>query len=103
LLVDFTVAPLLEESTFRLVMLGVPVLVLALILIRGMSPLKAAKVLWRPSAAWDVDETDDVEKRRSFDESDASIFPRGPSPSLRARALRPIVYVSLVPSSFRLP
>jgi hypothetical protein len=100
LLVDFTVAPLLEESTFRLIMLGVPVLVLALLLLRGLSPLKAAKMLWRPSSAWDVDETDDREKRRSFDESDLSMFPSSPPRSLRVRALRPIVYVFLVLSSF---
>jgi hypothetical protein len=62
--------------------------------------LKAAKVLWRPSSAWDVDETDDGEKRRSFDESDLSMFPSSPSRSLRVRALRPTVYLFLVLSSF---
>jgi hypothetical protein len=100
LLVDFTVAPLLEESTFRLIMLGVPVLILALLLLRGLSPLKVARVLWRPSAAWDVDEPKGIETPRSFDETDLSIFPNSPPGSLGVRALRPIVYVFLALSSF---
>jgi hypothetical protein len=100
LLVDFTIAPLLEESTFRLIMLGVPVLVLALFLLRGLSPLKAARVLWRPSAAWDVGEPEGVGTERSFNETDTSIFPSNRSGSLGVRALRPIVYVFLALSSF---
>jgi hypothetical protein len=100
LLVDFTIAPLLEESTFRLIMIGVPVLILALILLRGLSPSRAVRVLWRPSAAWDVDEVEGIETPRTFSGSDLSIFPSSPSRSLRVRALRPIVYVFLALSSF---
>ncbi len=99
LLVDFTVAPLLEETTFRLMMLGLPVLVHALVLLRDFSPTRAAKVLWRPSSAWDVDETDGVETRRSFTDSDPALFTGYSPDSLKARAMRPIVTVFLILSS----
>ena len=97
LFVDFTTAPLLEESTFRLIMLGVPVLILTLLILRDFSPVKAARVLWRPSAAWDVDETEEVPTTRSFEGSGASLFPS--SDSLKVRAVKPIVYVFLALSS----
>jgi Type II CAAX prenyl endopeptidase Rce1-like len=99
LLVNFTIAPLFEETTFRLMMLGLPVLILSLVLLRDFSPARAARVLWRPSAAWDVDETDGVETRRSFTDSDPAIFPGYSSDSLKARAMRPVVFVFLVASS----
>jgi hypothetical protein len=99
LLVNFTLAPLLEETTFRLIMLGVPVLILALVLLRDFSPIRAAKVLWRPSSAWDVDEIDGVETRRSFTDSDPAIFIGYSSDSLKARAMRPVVIAFLVLSS----
>jgi len=50
LLIDFSVAPLLEETTFRLIMIGVPV-VAVLFIARG-SVAAALRCLWRPSAAW---------------------------------------------------
>lgn len=99
LLVDFTIAPLLEESTFRLIMLGIPVLVLSLIILRDFSPLKAARVLWRPSSAWDVDETEEVPTTRSFKDSGASLFPANSSDSLKVRAMKPIVFVFIALSS----
>jgi membrane protease YdiL (CAAX protease family) len=99
LLVNFTIAPLFEETTFRLIMLGVPVLILALVLFRDFSPLRAAKMLWRPSSGWDVDETGGTETRRSFNDSDPAIFPGYTSESLRARAMRPPVFVFLALSS----
>ena len=99
LLVNFTIAPLLEETTFRLIMLGVPVLILALVLLRDYSLVKAAKVLWRPSSVWDKDETEGVEVTRSFEDSDPSIFPGTTRDSLKVRAMRPIVYVFLALSS----
>jgi len=99
LLVDFTIAPLLEESTFRLIMLGVPVLILTILLFRDFSPSRAARVLWRPSSAWDVDETEDGERTRSFEESGPSLFPPNSSDSLKVRAMTPIVYVFLALSS----
>lgn len=51
LLIDFAVAPLLEETTFRLVMIGVPVA--AVLLVARGSLATALRCLWRPSAAWD--------------------------------------------------
>jgi len=51
LLMDFTVAPLLEESTFRMMMIGLPVV--AVVLIARGSIATALRCLWRPSAAWD--------------------------------------------------
>ncbi len=99
LLVNFTIAPLLEESTFRLIMLGVPVLLLGLLIMRDFSPMKAARALWRPSSAWDVDEVEGEEIPRSFELHDPSIFPGASSGSLKARAMRPIVYVFLALSS----
>ena len=99
LLLDFTIAPLLEETTFRLIMLGLPVLLLALVLLRNFSPAMVAKVLWRPSSAWDTDETDGVATSRSFADSDPAIFPGYSSDSLKARTMRPVVIVFLVLSS----
>jgi hypothetical protein len=100
LLLSFTLAPLLEETTFRLIMIGVPVLVLSLIMFREFSPLKAAKVLWRPSSVWDVDEDEYGETVRSFTDARPSIFPDTPEDSLKVRAIKPVVYVFLVLSSF---
>jgi len=103
LLVNFTLAPLLEEITFRLIMIGVPVLVLSLIMFREFSPMKAAKALWRPSSVWDVDEEEEevvVVTVRSFEKTGPSMFPDGPTDSLKVRAIRPVVYVFLVLSSF---
>jgi hypothetical protein len=51
LLIDFSVAPLLEETTFRLLMIGIPV-VAVLLMARG-SAATLLRCLWRPSAAWD--------------------------------------------------
>jgi hypothetical protein len=99
LLVDFTVAPLLEESTFRFIMLGVPVLLLALFIFRDFSPRNALRVLWRPSSAWDDDETDYGRTTASFADADISLFPTAGLGSLKARAMKPIVYVFLVLSS----
>lgn len=99
LLVNFTVAPLLEETTFRLIMLGIPALVLALLLLRDFSPLKAAKVLWRPSSVWDADEDEGSDITRSFEDADPSIFPRHQTDSLKVRAMRPIVYAFLALSA----
>jgi len=100
LLVSFTLAPLLEETTFRLILIGVPVLVLALVMFRGLSPLNAARALWRPSSVWDVDEDDGVETVRSFRDTNPSMFQDGHSDSLKVRAIRPVVYVFLALSSF---
>ncbi|MDA4115273.1 MAG: CPBP family glutamic-type intramembrane protease [Thaumarchaeota archaeon] len=102
LLVNFFLAPLTEEATFRMIMIGLPVLVLSLIMFREFSPFKVAKALWRPSSAWDVDE--DVETEavtvRSFNETGPSLFPDGSSDSLKVRAIKPVVYVFLFLSSF---
>lgn len=100
LLLDFTMAPLLEESSFRLLLLGVPVLILALVLFRDVSLRGVARVLWRPSSSWDVDESDGVVTRRSFLDADPSVFVGYDSDSLKARAMKPIVYVFLALSSF---
>jgi len=100
LLVNFTLAPLLEEITFRLIMIGVPVLILSLIMFRELSPLKAAKALWRPSSVWDVDEDEGDVTVRSFEETSPSMFPDSPTDSLKVRAIRPVVYVFLVLSAF---
>jgi Type II CAAX prenyl endopeptidase Rce1-like len=100
LLLNFTLAPLLEELTFRLIMIGVPVLILSLIMFREFSPLKAARALWRPSSVWDVDEDEEVVTVRSFEETSPSIFPDSPADSLKVRAIKPVVYVFLALSSF---
>lgn len=100
LLVNFTLAPLLEETTFRLIMIGVPVLILSLIMFREFSPLKAARVIWRPSSVWDVDEDEEVATVRTFDETTPSLFPGSPTDSLKVRAIRPVIYVFLLLSSF---
>jgi hypothetical protein len=99
LLVDFTVAPLLEETSFRLVLLGVPVFLLALLLLRDFSPKTAIKVLWRPSSAWDVDETDIEGTPRPSNLPNASMFPGDGSRSLKVRVMKPIVFVFLALSS----
>jgi len=99
LLVNFTLAPLLEESTFRLVMIGVPVALLSVILLREFSPKQILHVLWRPSSAWDVDETSEFEGVRTFEGSGFSLFPPGSSESLKVRAIKPVVLVFLVLSS----
>ncbi len=94
LLVEFGLAPLLEESAFRLILIGLPVFVMALLLFRTSSPTRVVKVLWRPSAAWDVEEDDEV--RHTFEDAGVSVF-QGSSPLVRA--LKPVVYVFLVLSS----
>jgi len=102
LLVNFTLAPLLEETTFRLIMIGLSVLVLSLIMFRDLSPVKAARALWRPSSVWDTDEgaeAVEVETVRSFETTSPSMFPDSPSDSLKIRAIKPVVYVFLVLSS----
>ena len=100
LLLNFILAPLTEETTFRLIMIGVPVLVLSLIILRDLSPLKVAKALWRPSSVWDVDEEGETGTVRSFEKTSPSLFPRDHSDSLKVRAIKPVVYVFLVLSSF---
>jgi hypothetical protein len=101
LLVNFFLAPLTEETTFRMIMIGLPVLVLSLIMFREFSPLKVLKALWRPSSAWDVDEDAETEAVtvRSFAETGPSLFPDGLSDSLKVRAIKPVVYVFLFLSS----
>ena len=101
LLVNFTLAPLTEETTFRLIMIGLPVLVLSLVMFRDFSPIKAAKALWRPSSVWDVDEDDETQTVtvRSFKDTSPSIFPEGSSDSLKVRAIKPVVYAFLFLSS----
>ncbi|HUI01503.1 MAG TPA: CPBP family glutamic-type intramembrane protease [Nitrososphaerales archaeon] len=99
LLLDFTLAPLLEETTFRLLLLGVPVLAVALFIFKGSSPQKALRMLWRPSSAWDTDETDASPSTRSFKDPDPALFPSGTSGSLKARAMKPVVYTFLAFSS----
>jgi type IV secretory pathway VirB2 component (pilin) len=102
LLANFLLAPLTEETTFRLIMIGLPVLVLSLIMFRDLSPINAAKALWRPSSVWDVDEDAETEAVivRSFSETGSSLFPSGSSDSLKVRAIKPVVYVFLFLSSF---
>jgi len=100
LLVSVAFAPLLEESTFRLILIGVPVLLLALLMLRDFSPMSAAKVLWRPSSLWDVDEAEGAETVSSFDQATPSIFPDGQRDSLKVRAIKPVVYAFLILSSF---
>lgn len=98
LLLNFTLAPLLEETSFRAVMLGVPILILSLIMFRELSPVKIARTIWRPSYAWDVDEVDGVETVHTFQDGGPWLFPEG-SDSLKARAIRPVVYTFLILSS----
>ncbi|MDA4118462.1 MAG: CPBP family intramembrane metalloprotease [Thaumarchaeota archaeon] len=98
LLVDITIAPLLEESLFRLIMIGVPVFLFVLLLRQSSLP-RAIRVLWRPSAAWDVEEDDGVETRHKFEDATMSLFPASSSSSPLSRALRPVVYVFMTVSS----
>ncbi len=99
LFIDFTLAPLLEETTFRAIMIGLPVLVLAIVIFRDLSPVGMARTLWRPSSLWDVHEDEAGERVHSFKDSGFSIFPRSQSDSLKVRAIRPVVLVFLVLSS----
>lgn len=99
LLIDFTLAPLLEESEFRLIMIGIPVLILFVVMIRQYSPSKLLRILWRPSSAWDHDETEEDGKVRTFKDSGFSIFPAEAADSLKVRAMKPVVYTFLVLSS----
>jgi hypothetical protein len=99
LLMNYTLAPLTEETTFRVIMIGVPVLILSLIMFRDFSPLKAARALWRPSSVWDVEEDEGVVTVRSFKDATPSLFPDS-SDSLKVRAIRPVVYAFLFISSF---
>jgi Type II CAAX prenyl endopeptidase Rce1-like len=100
LLMNYALAPLTEETTFRAIMIGVPVLVLSLIMFRDYSPVKAARALWRPSSVWDVEEDDGVETVHSFKDATPSLFPESSSDSLKVRAIRPVVYAFLFISSF---
>jgi len=101
LLMNFTLAPLTEETTFRVMLIGLPVLVLSLIMFRDFSPMTIVKALWRPSSVWDVDEDAETEAVivRSFKETGPSIFPDGSSDSLKVRAIKPVVYAFLFLSS----
>jgi hypothetical protein len=100
LLMNYALAPLTEETTFRVIMIGVPVLALSLIMFRDFSPVKAARALWRPSSVWDVDEEDGVVTVHSFKEATPSLFPASSSDSLKVRAIRPVVFAFLFLSSF---
>jgi hypothetical protein len=97
LLVDFTLAPLFEETSFRLIMIGLPVLVLGLLVVRDFRSLNPARVLWRPSSLWDVDE--EGEPPRRFEDASPSMFPDRPHDSLKVRAMKPVVYTFLLVSS----
>jgi hypothetical protein len=100
LLMNYTLAPLTEETTFRVMMIGIPVLVLSLIMFRDFSPVKAARALWRPSSVWDVEEEEGVITVHSFKDATPSLFPESSSDSLKVRAIRPVVYAFLLISSF---
>jgi hypothetical protein len=52
LLVSFTLAPLIEEVGFRFFLIGVPLFVVLLLTRTDLA--RAARSLWRPSAAWDA-------------------------------------------------
>jgi len=100
LLVDFTLAPLLEEVSFRLIMIGIPVLVLGLIMFRDFSPGGIGKALWRPSSLWDVDESEEGEIiHSSFETTGPSLFPAQAQRSLKVKAIKPVVYVFVALSS----
>lgn len=98
LFMDFTLAPLLEETTFRVIMIGVPVLLLGLLAFRRASLLGVARALWRPSSLWDAEEDEEGETVRTFKDSGAALFPSASSGSM-ARAIRPAVLIFLVLSS----
>ena len=98
LFLNFTLAPLLEETTFRLIMIGLPVLVLALIIIPDFSPVKVLRALWRPSSLWDL-EDDETEATRTFKDASPSIFPDREYDSLKVRAMKPVVFAFLLISS----
>ena len=98
LLVDFTLAPLLEESEFRLILIGIPVLLIFVVMTRTFSPRRLLNVLWRPSAAWDTDETEEDSAPASFQTTGPWLFPPG-SDSLKIKAIRPVILVFLVLSS----
>lgn len=100
LLMNYALAPLTEETTFRVIMIGVPVLVLSLIMFRELSPVKMARALWRPSSVWDVEEEEGFETVHTFKDATASLFPSSSSDSLKVRAIRPVVYAFLLISSF---
>jgi hypothetical protein len=57
LLMDFTIAPLIEEVGYRLILIGVPLAVL--LLATRPSAKKLLRTLWRPSAAWEEERTSD--------------------------------------------
>jgi Type II CAAX prenyl endopeptidase Rce1-like len=100
LLMNYTLAPLTEETTFRVIMIGVPVMFLSLVMFRDFSPIKIARALWRPSSVWDVEDEEGVVTVHSFKDSTPSLFPRSSSDSLKIRAIRPVVYAFLFISSF---
>lgn len=98
LFLNFTLAPLLEETTFRVIMIGIPVLVLSLIIVRDFSLVKVARALWRPSSVWDI-EDDEAEAPHTFKQASPSIFPDREYDSLKVRAMKPVVYTFLLISS----
>jgi len=100
LLMNYTLAPLTEETTFRVIMIGVPVMFLSLVMFRDFSPVKIARALWRPSSVWDVEDEEGVVTVHSFKDATPSLFPRSSSDSLKIRAIRPVVYAFLFISSF---
>lgn len=97
LFVDFTLAPLVEETTFRLIMIGLPITLLAIVIFRGSALAGAARALWRPSSLWDVE--DEGEEARTFKEAGPSLFPKSQHESLKVKAIKPIVLVFLALSS----
>ncbi len=98
LFLDFTLAPVLEETTFRVIMIGVPVLVISLFILRGAPRGMVLRALWRPSSVWDTDE-EEGDAVRSFSDATPSIFPDREYDSLKVRALKPVVYTFLGISS----
>lgn len=98
LLVDFTLAPVLEETTFRVIMIGLPIVALSLAMFRGSSRTNLLRVLWRPSSVWDTDE-EEGETVHTFSEGTPSIFPDREYDSTKVRAMKPAVYTFLAVSS----
>lgn len=78
LLVDFTLAPLIEEVGFRFFLIGVPLFVV-LLLMRSDGK-RMLKALWRPSSAWEA-------------------IPADSPMSLATRSLKLLVYVLIAVSS----